>query len=428
MWSLRSLFGRRPPAPSDGLPTGIPGQPEPPSSAGAGGDSAGGAADIAWQRRLAEAQAHVARAEFEAAAAVLRATLEQTEARRDAVAERLRCITFAHLGTCLLEGGAAAEAIGPFERALALAEARGEPLAIEAALTNLTEAHRFVGDAAPAAAALERRAEVLAGRGEHARAAADRRQAAIVRAGEPRCRVIAERNGQRLELDELPPGAKDLQLGFVRNRMELARTTRTVDEGLGLLDAARWTEALERFAAAERLDAFDPRPSYWSGLALLHLGRFAEAAERFARTEALAPGWHHCRARGWLAAQLATGAVDPSLARELLPLVHGGLAPAEALEAARRVLERVDLGLARLAAAEALIRLGRRAEAEAELRAGLARAEEPDVKTRTLVLLGGLVSDAVERRRLLVEARELGGNLVAAAMASLMLGAPQARA
>ena len=62
-------------------------------------------------------------------------------------------------------------------------------------------------------------------------------------------------------------------------------------------------------------------------------------------------------------------------------------------------------------------------EAEAAYRRGLAIAEEPDVQTRLLVALAGSTADSTERVRLLHEAMDLGGNLVAAAMASVLLRA-----
>ena len=54
---------------------------------------------------------------------------------------------------------------------------------------------------------------------------------------------------------------------------------------------------------------------------------------------------------------------------------------------------------------------------------GLAGTDEPDVRTRLLVALGNAVADHEERRQLLHGAVELSGNLVSAAMATILLGA-----
>lgn len=67
--------------------------------------------------------------------------------------------------------------------------------------------------------------------------------------------------------------------------------------------------------------------------------------------------------------------------------------------------------------------MGQSQEAEATYRAGLTCAAEPDVKTRLLVELGIRAEDLRERAALLREARDLRGNLIAAAQATLALKA-----
>jgi hypothetical protein len=141
----------------------------------------------------------------------------------------------------------------------------------------------------------------------------------------------------------------------------------------------------------------------------------------FELTEQLAPGWYHCRTDRWLAEQLANGAVQHATFEQIRTLQEGGLPPDQALAEARCALSQNELGLFHLYAGDALIRLSHAAEAEAEYRRGLAIAEEPDVKTRLLVALGGRVKDKAEKERLLMEAGALRGNLVAAAAATLAL-------
>lgn len=82
-----------------------------------------------------------------------------------------------------------------------------------------------------------------------------------------------------------------------------------------------------------------------------------------------------------------------------------------------------ELPLLHLHHARALAELGRRVEALAALRRGLAADPEPDARTRLLVELAGVTDDLVEREASLREAEALAGNLVAAAMARVMLRA-----
>ena len=70
---------------------------------------------------------------------------------------------------------------------------------------------------------------------------------------------------------------------------------------------------------------------------------------------------------------------------------------------------------------ESLLKLDRRKDAEGSFRKGLISSHEPDFKTRLLVDLALVLESGEEKRRLLHEARELNGNLIAAAMAAVTL-------
>ena len=104
-------------------------------------------------------------------------------------------------------------------------------------------------------------------------------------------------------------------------------------------------------------------------------------------------------------------------------LLDSRMAPDQAVALAEATLARCELGEVRPALGDALVKLGRKAEAEAAYRRGLAGTDEPDVRTRLLVALGNAVADRAERRQLLHGAIELSGNLVSAAMATILLGA-----
>jgi len=124
----------------------------------------------------------------------------------------------------------------------------------------------------------------------------------------------------------------------------------------------------------------------------------------------------------WLAERLAAGDVDHAVFQAVRQLLDGRMAPDQAVALAEATLARCELGEVRLALGDALVNLGRKAEAEAAYRWGLAGTDEPDVRTRLLVSLGNVVADRAERRLLLHGPIELSGNLVSAAMATILLG------
>ncbi len=166
----------------------------------------------------------------------------------------------------------------------------------------------------------------------------------------------------------------------------------------------------------------DPRSRYQEGLVLLTLERHAEAAAVYEAVEVRAAGWFHSRADLWLARQIAAGPRDHGAFLAVRSLVDGGLAPAERVRLARQALGRYPtLPALHLALGDALRALEQGDEAIAAYREGLRHAEEPDVKTRLLVALGGSLTTGEEQRRLLEQAIALNGNLVAAAMARVIL-------
>jgi hypothetical protein len=152
----------------------------------------------------------------------------------------------------------------------------------------------------------------------------------------------------------------------------------------------------------------------------MHLKRYEEARARYDRTEALAPGWYQCRTDRWLAAQLAAGKLDHSILDTVALAEDASRPPADVIAAVRRALKQHPVAPLFLLEAKARAEQGQKEEAERAARAGLACAEEADVRTRLLVRLATLVEDP-ERGHLLEEATALEGNLVAAAMARVMM-------
>jgi uncharacterized protein (TIGR03435 family) len=116
---------------------------------------------------------------------------------------------------------------------------------------------------------------------------------------------------------------------FERNRISLGGVTTLVEEGSRLGSAGENQRALAAFQAAALLDPHDPQPPYLAGLALLELGRYADAVASYDTTDRLAPGWFHCRADRWMAAELAAGRVSPETFRAVRALEDGNAPPDE---------------------------------------------------------------------------------------------------
>src|SRR5262249_11669004 len=152
---------------------------------------------------------------------------------------------------CFFQSRQTHKAIGHWEQALELCTRHGDGEGVAAYLGNLYEAHRYLGQAGPAAACAERLAEALGQQGRSDEAGRHRRCAAVVRAGEPLNRVVAVVAGRRYELDEVP-ALKDMrvQLVFERNRITLRAATTLTERGEGLGGAGRFEEALGAFRSA----------------------------------------------------------------------------------------------------------------------------------------------------------------------------------
>ncbi len=380
---------------------------------------------VRWQEGLGRAQALMAELRYGDARQLLSDLLIDARGLRGSGVDAYRPVTLGQLGECYFQAREAEKAVGPWEQALDLCARQGDAAGVTAYLGNLYEAHRYLGQAEPAAAYAGRLADAFERQGQADEARRYRRQAEVVRAGEPLNRVVAVVEGRRYELDEVRPVENQhVQFVFERNRITLRPATAATERGEQLGSAGRYDEALEAFRAAAAADPFDPHARYQEGLSLLHLQRYADAVEAYEATEELAPGWFHCRADLWLARQLALGDIGHETFLALHLLEDGGLPPAEQADLAAQALGRTpDLAPLHLLHGQGLSRLGRTDEAQAAYRRGLASGPEPDTKARLLVELGILVADPAERTQLLREAQAAGGNLVAAASATLALQA-----
>lgn len=379
---------------------------------------------VQWQERLAEARTRMSELRYEEASALLGETLTIVRGLQGPGADELLPITLGELGACRFHGGRPVEAIAPLEDALTRCARAGDREGVLMYLANLFEVHRYLGQTTPAAAIARRIGEMLAAQGHAADARRYEGHARRIAAGEPPCRVVAVVAGRPVEQDELAAAAPSgrVQFVFERDRISLRPAVVHTERGSALGAEGKYEEALAEFRAAAEADRHDPQCRYEAAFTLLHLRRPAEAAAAYAEVERLAPGWFHCRADRWLAEQIAAGAVDHAVFVAIHALQDGPLAPADKLALADATLARAPrVGLLHLLRARQLARLGRAAEAVQALRDGLAADPEPDTRARLLVELGATAGDPEERAALLTAARAPGGNLVAAAMAGLLL-------
>jgi tetratricopeptide (TPR) repeat protein len=353
--------------------------------------------------------------------ALMRDTLASVDGLSGPGVDAYLPITHGRLGECLFNSGSPDEAVAPMERALEGCRSQNDEAGVVSYLGNLYEIHRYRGDAVAAADSLETLALTLERLGDSRAAAGYRRQLSIVKEGEPLCRVVVEREGERFELSNLPRVAADSRFVFVRNRIALRPSTLAVSAGEDAGMARDFEGALAHFRRAALADAYDPWPRYHEGGTLLYLRRYSEAEAALEATELLAPGFYHCRSDRWLAEQLAKGAVGHETFLLVRRLTDGAPPASVTVDLARAGLAKADVAPLWLELGKALGTLGRREEAEEAYRRGLDRAAEADVRTRLLVELGAIVRDAAEKAEVLHEAIELRGNLVASAMAMTLL-------
>jgi tetratricopeptide (TPR) repeat protein len=253
----------------------------------------------------------------------------------------LLSFTYGSLGECLFHRGEPDRAIAPLQKALEPGTCQpGADGIVRYYLQLLYEVHRYLGQSGSAADRAEQLAQALDNLGCRDEASRFRKQARIVRAGEPLNRVVAIHDDRRYELDELPEVLDGrVEFAFERNRISLRPAEVLVARGERLGASRRWEEALAAFRRAAESDRFDPRPHYLSGLTLLFLKHYAEAVACFETTEALAPGWFHCRADCWLAQQLALGRFEHEAFLALNTLEDGSLLPEQNIELARQALD-----------------------------------------------------------------------------------------
>jgi tetratricopeptide (TPR) repeat protein len=372
-----------------------------------------------WQARLAEAQQQIDAGGYDEALALLEPLVPT--GRLPASLIPFQTVTLGMLGECRFHAGRPEQALAPTLQALELARQTRDAESIIELLGNLYEVRRYLCHTDEAGRCAEALAEEWADQGD--RANRYRRQAARVRAGEPRVRVVVDLDGQRLELDEVRagrPGA--VRFLLERNRLFLGRAEALTRTGEEQANQGRFEQALALYEQAAAIDPWAPQPHYHAGLAWLYRNRPREALDQFVQADTLAPGWQLVRPALHLARLRLQGALEYDTFVAWHVLEEGPLGSEARVILAERALTRApDLAVLHLLYARSLRSGSGARSAEAACRRGLACSPPPDVRTRLLVELAALAKDVGERKELLAEAVRLDGDLIAAATARVVL-------
>jgi len=378
----------------------------------------------AWRTALEQARERMEALDFDRAAEMLGDFLIDIRDFRGPVVKGYVAAANSLLGQCDFHRGRAEEAATFLARAAALCEEADEPANVRANLESLFEVYRYLGKASEAAEVADRVAALGERLNEPVPAANWRRQAAVVRAGEPLNRVVVHLGERFFEVEDAFPAPGDsVELVFRRNRVTLRPVHARTAEGEEKGSAGDLEGALASFREAATLDPFDPHSRYLAGVTLSYLERPSEALERYRDAERLGPGWFNVRVYLAVSRRMALGQIDPGHFRPISALLGDGLGDAsERLTLADRLLEGYpDLAVVHLGRGSSLWTLERQDEAVAALRRGLDCADDDDIRTRLYLQLGLASEEPAERRALLQEAADLNGNLIAAAMATMAL-------
>jgi tetratricopeptide (TPR) repeat protein len=374
-----------------------------------------------WDRWYGQLRERMDRLEFDALIAEARDFIQRAQTLRGPAARQNEAFLNGRLGELLFHSGQVGAAEEPFRAAQTICREMDDREGQRVYLNNLLEVHRYLGNASEAVRTGEELIGLMDKHGVDSNSLKKRIE--LMRRGEPLCRVVCVRDGAEWELGELSSVAEGrYEFQFRRNRLPLQKAETLVRQGNELASSGNLADALEKYQDATETDPYDPDPVYQSGTCLLELGACGKAREAFEEVEQLAPGWFRCRSDRWLAASLEDGTVSDEEFRILRALEDGGLPPQQALQIAKQAVERHP------SFAPLFLILGdlhrdrdETARAIACYRNGLELVGEPDLESRLLCALAGLLpKDSTERSDLVRRAVSLNGSLVAQATAALM--------
>jgi tetratricopeptide (TPR) repeat protein len=378
-----------------------------------------------WREEIDNAAIQLDACEYDGARARVDRALELVALMPNGGADNCLPKTYSHLAACQWGLGDLRAGIETIARAAAGALASGDNDGLVGCLLDRYDMLRFLGDRTSILAAadcLEQVVPALERLGRSREADRWRRQAAVVRAGEPLCRAIAAINGERFELWEVTVPSSGVDFGYARNRTSMPATRKALAAGGEAFDARKLGDALAHFQRAAAVDDYDPEPHLRAGYVHLQLREFDAAVAAYRATELRAPGWENCRVMGWVAEQLLAGVFDFQVAQRIIKLMDPEVTGALQGTIASAGNKIHELALFHLAEGDALSQLGRRDRAEQSFRRGLELADERDVRTQLLGALAAHVTGP-SRERLLRQAVELDGNLLVAARAFVDLAA-----
>jgi tetratricopeptide (TPR) repeat protein len=378
---------------------------------------------LRWQAYLDALPDRLRRLEHDALREELPPLIEETKRFEGTGSRKYEAFFNARLAEVCFHSGRASEAVVANRRALELCREQGEQQGVTAYLTNAVELGRYVGDAAAAIQAMDELHAELSRQGRAAEAAAAAKRLALLSRGEPPCRIVCRSGDQVVELDELKPKVNThYAFEFVRNRQQVQLAVALTKQGSEKASAGQLADAIELFERASEVDPYDPDPCYQRGVALLDLGAYAAARESFEEVDRLAPGWFRCRTDAWLAGKLESGELPAEVHEILRALEDSGMPPKEVEAAARFAVERhPEFAPFWLILGDRLRDRRKEADAKHAYRQGLACAQEPDVESRLLTALAGILrADDHEQPVLIRRALGLRGSLVALAAARIL--------
>ena len=350
---------------------------------------------IRWQGFIDGIAERMQRLEHKQLIAELQPLLTEVTRFEGGTARQYEAILRGRLGELLYHSGNMEEARVPMEEALSICQKIGDREGVCIYLNNLIEIARYQGDRNKAIKNSEELLAELRQQGKMQLVAAAERQLRVLQSGEPACRLACRHNEQLLELDEIPTGfVGKLQFEFVRNRPNLQLATALTNQAMGKASKGDSADAHELFQRASEIDPFDPNPIYQDGMVLMEMGLYAAAKDTFDRVDQLAPGWFRCRSDRWLAGKLEVGELTTDILQLLRVLDDGGLNSAEHFDLAKAATERfpefaafwLHLGDSQITQDKAI--------AENAYREGLKHAEEPDIESRLLCALAGMLPNA----------------------------------
>lgn len=386
-----------------------------------------------WHDGLESAQTLLDDGKHREASTMLQSIVDETEGVRGSWVDEYLPVTLGMLGGAYFNAGLVERASDPTSRALGMCREVQDEDGTVAYLTNLHEIRRYLGeseDAATLARALADRLEST----DAPRAQRMRTRARIIENGEPALRVVVlppDGSGpvELDELDLLSPLEDDaesllggLRFAFERNRVTLSGCGDRLESGREFATHGRLAEAVAAFEAAAEIDPYAPDPPYLRGLALAELGEFDEALAAYDRVHELAPGWHRVEEDRALVSAIAGGTIEADILNIVREIEDGPRTPRAKIAVAHGALERFPK-LARLhfALGRAYWSVDEHEEAREAWRTALDAADNPSIRTRALAELGATALDSDEGVRDLHRAIEEDGELVASAMARVLL-------